>query len=330
MAVLLPEGKQSFATATGAPLVGGKVFTYDSGTSTPRTTWSDANQTAPNANPVVLDGRGEASIYWNGSYKVVLTDAAGVTIWTADPVTSTVGAIVATTITASGAVTFSSTLAVTGAATFAAGVTVAGMLSATGQLTVATLATVTGATATVGTPMLTLANSNAAGITAIDMTVARTLRGRLRADATGNVFSVANGGGFTWLTGGDVGTGVQAMTLSTTGAVFAGTVTDATGNVRGIPSVTRVGAYQLAAVDAFRRVRVDSAVTITTGLLAVDDIVQIYNATAAAISIVQGAGCTLRQSGTINTGNRTLAPYGTAVVTYDAIATAVISGVGLT
>jgi len=331
MAVLLPEGKQSFTTSAGLPLVGGRVSTFDAGTSTPRQTWSDANQTAPNANPVILDGRGEASIFWNGAYKVVLADAAGVTIWTQDNVSSTSGAIIATTITASGAAALAGTLAVTGAVTFAGAVTAAGLVTANGGATVATNTTITSATTTLGAPMLTLANSAAAGIAAIDMSVAGVLRGRVRANAAGAVFSVANGGGFTWLTGGDVGTGVQVMALTTGGAAtFAGTVTDATGNVRGIPSADRIGAYTLVAGDRFLRLRATGAVTVPNAVSAVDDIVQIYNNSAVAISIVQGEGLTLRQSGTVNTGNRTLAAYGTAVVTFDSASVAIASGAGLT
>lgn len=87
-AVLLPEGKQSFQTATGAPLVGGKLFTYDAGTSNPRTTWSDAAKTAPNANPVIMDARGEATIFWDGAYRVQLQDSLGSIIWTVDNVSS--------------------------------------------------------------------------------------------------------------------------------------------------------------------------------------------------------------------------------------------------
>lgn len=86
MPALLPEGKQSFSDAAGAPLVGGKVFTYAAGTSTPKSTFADADGNTPNANPVVLDARGEATIFWDGAYKVVLKDAADVTIWTQDNV----------------------------------------------------------------------------------------------------------------------------------------------------------------------------------------------------------------------------------------------------
>lgn len=88
MATLLPEGKQSFTNSAGAPLIGGKVYTYDAGTSTPRVTYQDSAGTVPNANPVILDARGEATIFWSGTYKVVLKDAADATIWSVDGVAS--------------------------------------------------------------------------------------------------------------------------------------------------------------------------------------------------------------------------------------------------
>ena len=89
MATLLPNGKQSFTTATGAPLVAGRVYTYAAGTSTPQVTYADAAGTTPNANPVILDSRGEATIFWSGSYKVILKDSLDVTIWTVDGVGAT-------------------------------------------------------------------------------------------------------------------------------------------------------------------------------------------------------------------------------------------------
>lgn len=96
-AVLLPQGKQQYFTAAGVPLVGGKVFTYDTGTSNPRTTWADAAQTAPNANPVILDARGEAPIFWSGAYRVVIQDSLGNAIWTMDGVADLLRADLAST-----------------------------------------------------------------------------------------------------------------------------------------------------------------------------------------------------------------------------------------
>lgn len=89
MPALMPEGKQSFTTSAGVPLVGGKLYTYDAGTNTPRATYQDAAGTTPNTNPVILDARGEATVFWDtGSYKVVLRDASDVIIWTVDNVSS--------------------------------------------------------------------------------------------------------------------------------------------------------------------------------------------------------------------------------------------------
>ena len=84
MANLLPEGKQSFTSSDGTPLAGGRLYTYDAGTSTPRATYADAAQTTPNTNPVLLDARGEATIFWTGSYKVILKDSTDALIWSVD------------------------------------------------------------------------------------------------------------------------------------------------------------------------------------------------------------------------------------------------------
>jgi hypothetical protein len=87
MALLMPQGKHQYFTTAGEPLVGGKVYTYAAGTSTLLTTYS-AQSGAPgteNANPVVLDARGEATIFFGAAgYKVVLRDALDNIIWTQD------------------------------------------------------------------------------------------------------------------------------------------------------------------------------------------------------------------------------------------------------
>jgi len=67
-------------------LVGGKLYTYLPGTTTEKATYSDRNLSSANANPVVLDDRGEATIYGTGLYKLVLKDSDDVTVWTLDNV----------------------------------------------------------------------------------------------------------------------------------------------------------------------------------------------------------------------------------------------------
>lgn len=86
MAVLAPAPKAQFLDATGAPLVGGKVYTYAAGTTTPLATFTSAAATTPNTNPIILDSRGECNLWFSTatSYKVVLKSATDVTQWTVD------------------------------------------------------------------------------------------------------------------------------------------------------------------------------------------------------------------------------------------------------
>lgn len=81
---ILQTLKHQFFDSSGNPLSGGKLYAYVAGTSTPKDTYTDQGGLTANANPVILDSRGEASIWFNGSYKVVLKTAADATIWTVD------------------------------------------------------------------------------------------------------------------------------------------------------------------------------------------------------------------------------------------------------
>ena len=79
--------------ANGDPLTGGFVFTYEPGTTTKKTTYSDYDLATPNTNPIVLDSRGEAVIYLDGTTKLVLSpstdsDPPAAPIWTMDNVES--------------------------------------------------------------------------------------------------------------------------------------------------------------------------------------------------------------------------------------------------
>ena len=67
------------ATQPPVPLVGGKVYFYAAGTTTPKDTYTDEGGLTANTNPVILDARGEANIWLgDGAYKMVVTDSAGV------------------------------------------------------------------------------------------------------------------------------------------------------------------------------------------------------------------------------------------------------------
>ena len=84
---IIPSPKFTGFDANGNPLAGGKLYTYVAGTpSDPQTTYSNVELTSPNANPVVLDSAGVATVFVSAgtSFKYVLKDSADVTIWTAD------------------------------------------------------------------------------------------------------------------------------------------------------------------------------------------------------------------------------------------------------
>jgi len=85
MASLSPTPKLQFFDANGNPLVGGKLYTYAAGTTTPLATYTDSTGASSNTNPVILDSRGEASV-WLGSasYKFKLDTSVNVTLWTID------------------------------------------------------------------------------------------------------------------------------------------------------------------------------------------------------------------------------------------------------
>ncbi len=84
---------QYFDTTTGDPLVGGKLYTYNSDFITPRATYPTladaAAGTNANANPVVLDSRGEADVVVSGSTGLILKNADGTLLWTKGPVGAT-------------------------------------------------------------------------------------------------------------------------------------------------------------------------------------------------------------------------------------------------
>jgi len=77
MARLSPNGKATYLDKNGNPLAGGKIYTYINGTTTPKDTYIDEVESDTNANPVILDARGQADIWYSetGGYKVAVYDA---------------------------------------------------------------------------------------------------------------------------------------------------------------------------------------------------------------------------------------------------------------
>lgn len=64
------------------PGVGYKLYTYEPGTTTAKATYQDSAGASSNTNPVVFDSRGEADIWFNGTYDLKLTTDTDVLIWT--------------------------------------------------------------------------------------------------------------------------------------------------------------------------------------------------------------------------------------------------------
>ena len=97
-----PCPKLSFSDSNGNPLSGGKLFTYAAGTTTKQTTYTDSTGSTPNTNPIILDSRGECSIWLTPTlgYKFTLSNATDTDpptnpIWTQDNLAGPMTAIVA-------------------------------------------------------------------------------------------------------------------------------------------------------------------------------------------------------------------------------------------
>lgn len=73
----------------GVLLAGGKINTYEAGTSTPLASYQDLAGSTPNANPVVLDAAGRATVRLTDgvAYKFIVTDSDDVTVTTLDNIT---------------------------------------------------------------------------------------------------------------------------------------------------------------------------------------------------------------------------------------------------
>lgn len=72
---LLTNINSQFIDSCGKPLAGGKVYTYEANTTTPKPTYADTNGQSPNTNPIILDESGRANIYMaDGAYRIRVLD----------------------------------------------------------------------------------------------------------------------------------------------------------------------------------------------------------------------------------------------------------------
>lgn len=72
-----------------------------------------------------------------------------------------------------------------------------------------------------------------------------------------------------------------------------------------------------------------AGITVPNSVFAAGDCVSLYNDTAGALTITQGAGVTLRLAGSATTGSRTLAARGVATIWFNSASEAIVSGAGV-
>lgn len=84
--ILAPNARWQGRDQTGQPVQDGKLYTYLNQTTTPKATYQDYQGLQPNTNPVILDGKGEANIYWavDDLYTIKLYTADDQEVYTQD------------------------------------------------------------------------------------------------------------------------------------------------------------------------------------------------------------------------------------------------------
>lgn len=68
-----------FVDTDGGPLAGGKVYTYITGTATPKTTYTDSTGDTAHPNPIILGSNGVMDIWLDvdAAYRLAITDSGG-------------------------------------------------------------------------------------------------------------------------------------------------------------------------------------------------------------------------------------------------------------
>jgi hypothetical protein len=69
---------------SGNPLVSGKVYSYEAGTTTPKALYTASDKSASAANPAILDAYGRTQVWADGAYKLVIKNSADTTLYTLD------------------------------------------------------------------------------------------------------------------------------------------------------------------------------------------------------------------------------------------------------
>jgi hypothetical protein len=213
------------------------------------------------------------------------------------------------------------------------GITLTGTVTSSGNLTLGgTLSGVSLTTQVTGTLPIanggTGATSAANALTSLGAYPASNPNGFT--SNAGTVTSVSGTGSANGLSLSGTVTSSGNITLggSVTSVAANATIDGVTIGFRNIPRSTT--ATTAVVGDVGRCIAATAGITIPNATFAAGDAVSIYNDSGSAITITQGASLTLRQAGTANTGNRTLAARGMATVWFNSSSEAIISGAGVT
>jgi hypothetical protein len=124
----------------------------------------------------------------------------------------------------------------------------------------------------------------------------------------------------------------NSSSVNITGGTMSGmtSIADTLGAVRSVPTQSKSTAYVLQASDNGQCVYISTGgVTIPAGVFSAGAVVTIYNNSATAQTITQGASATVTLAAVGTTGNRTLGAYGLCTVLCLTTNTFVISGAGI-
>lgn len=193
---------------------------------------------------------------------------------------------------------------------------------------------------TVGANLFTLVNPSAITflrfnadntVSALSASDFRNAIGAGTSSTVGTVTSVSGTGSVNGLTLTGTVTASGSITLggSITSVASNATINGVTIGYRDIP-ISGITSGTISTDDIGECVAATGGITVPSGTFSGGNAVSIYNDTSSSITITQGAGLTLRQSGTSNTGNRTLAARGMATIWFRSASEAVIMGSGLT
>jgi hypothetical protein len=288
-----------FFDNNGTPLVGGLLYVYTAGTTTPVTTYTNPSGTVNNTNPIVLDagGRTPEQIFVNGGvlYKFILKNSANVTIGTYDNIPA-----IDDPTTFNNLITVTGTNTLIGTSTppnnvYAAGMTLSFVIANTNTGAVTIDVDGLGAKEiTVGTTTLIAGQLNAGGIAAIEY--------------DGTRFQLMNASGaaaFTNLTATSITATNITTTNTTTTNLRVSTITDlAGGNTATINGMTPTA----QSLQGFRNRIINGAMVIAqrgTTFNSIADFTYtvdrwLYQGASSKFNIVQNGGGVTPPSGFTN------------------------------